>query len=99
MGLFSKLFARGPAAAYFTWHVGPSPAVCDRCRDLDGTSWVPEADFKGPPLREGCTCPGGCSCRQLTVKMDEAWGAGNAEWIRKRGGVVTGAQMEKFFSS
>ena len=56
-------------------------------------------EFRGPPLKEGCTCPGGCRCRQLTVANDEAWGPGNAEWIKKRGGLVTGAQMNKFLSS
>ncbi len=99
MGLLDKLLGRGEPVAYQTWHVGSSPQVCAACRKLDGTSWVAEADFKGPPLRDGCTCPGGCACRVLVVRADEAWGPGNAEWIRKRGGVVTGEQMEKFLSS
>jgi len=90
----------GKQVAYFTWHVGGGEHACARCRDLDGTCWLPERhDFKPPPLRDPCTCPGGCTCRALQVFMDEAWGPGNSEWIRKRGGLVTGAQMQKFLSS
>jgi hypothetical protein len=100
MSLLSRLFQKGAPVAYHTWHVGSDPDACTACRDLDGTCWLPERkDFKGPPLRSGCTCTGGCSCRILSVRMDEAWGPGNAEWIRKRGGVVSGEQMKRFLSS
>ncbi len=99
MGWFSRKFGSQAKVAYYTWHSGSSEHVCGKCRELDGTCWLPEKDFHGPPLHEGCTCPGGCACRQLVVALDEAWGPGNAEWIRKRGGLVTGAQMNKFLAS
>ena len=100
MGLLDRLFGKGAAVAYYTWHTGSSVDVCDGCRELDGTCWLPERkDFKGPPLKSDCSCAGGCSCRVLSVRADEAWGPGNAEWIRKRGGVVSGEQMDRFLSS
>ena len=102
MGFLGKWFGKAAPAAYLTWHTGHAggaPGTCAACRELDGTCWLPDADFKGPPLRSGCTCPGGCTCRALVVRTDEAWGPGNAAWIGKRGGVVSGAQMQKFLSS
>ena len=99
MGFLSRWFGKPASAAYYTWHTGSAPGTCDRCRERDGTCWIPDADFKAPPLRSGCGCPGGCTCRALPVRVDEAWGPGNAAWIGKRGGVVSGAQMDKFLSS
>jgi hypothetical protein len=99
MGWLSRKFGKQANVAYYTWHAGAWEQTCGRCRELDGTCWLPEKDFRGPPLGDGCTCPGGCRCRQLSVALDEAWGPGNAEWIRKRGGLVSGAQMNKFLSS
>ncbi len=99
MSLFSRLFGKQAAVAYKTWHTGSGAATCQACKDLDGTCWLPGNSFKGPPLREGCSCPGGCTCRVLVVRQDEAWGPGNAEWIEKRGGLVSGEQMDKFLSS
>ena len=98
MDWLNRLLGRKPNVAHFTWHSSRGEHTCARCRDLDGTAWVPEADFKAPPLKTDCTCPGGCSCRAIPTGLDEAWGEGNAEFIRKKGGVVTGARMEKFFS-
>jgi hypothetical protein len=99
MGWLGRRFGRKAAVAYRTWHVGPRADACPRCRELDGTCWLPErSDMRGPPLREGCACRGGCSCRVLEVRMDEAWGPGNAEWIRKRGGLVSGPQMQRFLA-
>ena len=99
MGWFSSRLPGRKKVAYYTWHLGGGEHACARCRELDGTCWLPEhPEMKGPPRREGCTCPGGCSCRALEVYLDEAWGPGNAEWIRKRGGLVSGAQMQKFLS-
>jgi hypothetical protein len=99
MAWFSWPFGKKTAAAYITWHLGGGSKACEACRKLDGTSWVPGHAFKGPPLKAECLCPGGCTCRELVVRMDEAWGPGNAEWITKRGGLVTGAQMDKFLSN
>ena len=99
MGWFRRKFGGQAPVAYSTWHAGSREDLCGRCRELDGTCWLPDRkDFKGPPLKGGCSCPGGCTCRVLVVRMDEAWGPGNAEWIGKRGGLVTGEQMEKFLS-
>jgi hypothetical protein len=99
VGWLGRRFGRKAAVAYTTWHVGARADACGRCRELDGTSWVPDhSGMRGPPLREGCTCLGGCTCRTLVVRMDEAWGPGNSEWIRKRGGLVTGAQLDKFLA-
>jgi hypothetical protein len=99
MGWFNRRFGRKAALAYLTWHVGARTDACGPCRELDGTSWLPEhASMRGPPLRVGCSCLGGCTCRALAVRMDEAWGPGNGVWIRKRGGLVCGAQMEKFLA-
>lgn len=92
-------FGRKASTAYFTWHLGGGAKACEACRELDGTCWLPGNDFTGPPLKAGCLCPGGCTCRALVVRMDEAWGAGNAGWIEKRGGLVTGEQMDKFLSN
>jgi len=103
MGLLTKLFGKDKPVAYSTWHASRSADTCRTCRDLDGACWTPAYEdggtFEGPPLREGCTCPGGCSCRRLTVYMDEAWGPGNAKWIEGRGGYVSGEQMERFLGS
>ena len=97
MGLFSKMGKK--PVAYFQWHLGGGEHACAACREKDGMAvrekdgmaWLPERkDVKGPPLRESCTC------RTLEVYTDEAWGPGNAEWIKKRGGLVTGAQFNKF---
>lgn len=96
---FSWPFGKKKAVAYYTWHLGGGAKACEKCRDLDGTCWLPSYDFDGPPLKKDCLCPGGCTCRVLVVRMDEAWGPGNAEWIGKRGGLVTGAQMDKFLSN
>ena len=99
MSWFSRKFGKEASVAYYTWHAGSAAERCGKARELDGTCWVPEKDFKGPPLKDGCTMPGGCTCRALAVRVDEAWGPGNAAWIRKRNGLVTGAQMDKFLSS
>ncbi len=100
MGLFDRFFKGKAAVAYYTWHVGPREDLCATCKAHDGACWVPEkGDAPRPPLKTGCLCPGGCTCRALQVMLDEAWGPGNAEWIRKRGGYVTGAQMAKFTAS
>lgn len=98
MGFLSKFFRRSPGVAYYTWHAGRGEDLCSACKDKDGACWIPEYDFAGPPLADGCTCPGGCTCTTLDVRVDEAWGPGNAEWILKRGGLVTGDQMDKFLS-
>lgn len=95
MGLFGKLFGKHDDVAYWTWHSGSGEDVCKKCKDLDGTCWVPGADFSPPPLKD-CTRPGGCNARALVVKMDEAWGPGDAEFIKKKGGVATGKQMDRF---
>jgi hypothetical protein len=99
MSWFSRKFGKEASVAYYTWHAGAAAERCGKARELDGTCWVPGKDFKGPPLKDGCTLPGGCTCRALAVRTDEAWGPGNAAWIAKRGGLVTGAQMDKFLSS
>ncbi|MGQ0553028.1 MAG: hypothetical protein ACT4PU_07395 [Planctomycetota bacterium] len=100
MGWFSRKFGKEASVAYYTWHVGPASGACAACRERDGQCWLPErTDVVAPPLKTGCTCPGGCKCRALVVATDEAWGPGNAEWIKKRGGFVTAAQMSKFLSS
>ncbi|MBM3984935.1 MAG: hypothetical protein FJ296_04475 [Planctomycetes bacterium] len=96
MGWFGRKLGQ-KQVAYFQWHLGGGEHACAACRERDGMAWLPERkDVKGPPLREACTCAGGCKCRALEVYADEAWGPGNADWIRKRGGLVTGAQFEKF---
>ena len=100
MGWLSRTFGQESRVAYYTWHCGTREDLCSACKALDGTCWLPEkSEFKPPPMRSGCGCPGGCTCRALEVLLDEAWGPGNAEWIGKRGGVVSGAQMQKFLSS
>jgi len=100
MGWLSRTFGKQARVAYYTWHCGAREDLCATCKGLDGTCWLPEkSEFKAPPMTSGCSCAGGCTCRALEVKLDEAWGPGNAEWIKKRGGVVSGAQMQKFLSS
>lgn len=103
MGLLGKLFGQDKPVAYWTWHASKASETCKTCRDLDGACWTPayvkESRYRGPPLEEGCACPGGCTCRALAVYLDEAWGPGNAKWIDARGGRVSGAQMQKFLGS
>ena len=99
MGWFRRKLGGKAAVAYSTWHLGGGERACEACRKLDGTCWLPSHGFKGPPLTGECLCPGGCTCRVLVVRKDEAWGPGNAEWIGKRGGLVSGEQMDKFLSN
>jgi len=99
MSWFSRKFGKEASVAYYTWHAGSAAERCGKARELDGTCWVPEKDFKGPPLKDGCTMPGGCTCRALAVRVDEAWGPGNAAWIRKRNGLDRRADGQVFLSS
>ena len=92
----SQINQASKGIAYMMWSCLCDNDSCDKCKELDGTCWIPGlANINEPPL-SSCSSREGCRCMGVSVSNAESGANDVAAFIRVSGGKVTSKQLTEY---